>query len=94
MTTTDAADQELSEEASRTKKKVIVQVNSQDVSIHRGERTGHRIKEVAVEQGVAIQLGFVLSVKRGDRYDIIGDADTVKVHAGMDFVAVAPDDNS
>jgi hypothetical protein len=43
---------------------------------------------------VAIGLEFQLSVKHGNRADVVGDSDTVKVHQGEEFLAVAPDDNS
>lgn len=73
---------------------VQVTVNNQPVQLPEHEQTGLQIKLAAIEQGVAIRPTFQLSVKRGQRYEVIGDADRVEVHHGEQFLAVAPDDNS
>lgn len=75
-------------------KGVVVQINSVDVTLEKGELSGRDIKTAAIEQGVAIEPTFVLSVERGNRYITVGDDDMVRVRLGMDFIAVAPDDNS
>lgn len=79
---------------SKHPKGVVVQINSIDVTLEKGEHSGRAIKATAIEQGVAIEPTFVLSVQRGNRYTTVGDDDVVKVRPGMDFIAVAPDDNS
>lgn len=73
---------------------VEVTVNRQPVELPAREQTGLQIKLAAIEQGVAIQPTFQLSVKHGQRYEVIGDTDTIEVHQGEEFLAVAPDDNS
>lgn len=75
-------------------KTYVIQVNTQNVTVRQHKATGAEIKAAAIAQGVAIELGFVLSVKHGDRYDIVGDDDEVTLHKGLDFIATAADDNS
>jgi hypothetical protein len=73
---------------------IRVTLNQQSVDLPGREITGLEVKEAAVEQGVDIKLDFQLSVKHGDRYEVVGDTDTITVHEGEEFLAVAPDDNS
>ncbi len=73
---------------------VTVTVNYQRVELPERVMTGLEIKEAAIAQGVEIARDFQLSVKRGDRYDVVGDTDEVHVREREDFLAVAPDDNS
>jgi len=74
---------------------VKVTVNRKPVVIAGPRSTGLAIKEAAIAQGVEIKLDFVLSVKLPNgEMRIIGDRDPVHVRDGMEFVAVAPDDNS
>jgi len=74
---------------------VSILVNRKDVQIGKGERSGLEIKQTAIDQGVQIQLDFVLSLhKEGGQTKIIGDNDRVKVHDGQRFTAVADDDKS
>lgn len=76
-------------------KLVEVFVNDKPVYIARGEHTGLEIKQVAIAQGVNIQLDFVLSLeKRRDETQIIGDNDLVRVKKDQRYVAIADDDNS
>lgn len=75
-------------------KQVGIVVNEAKVSITKGEHTGLAIKQAAIEQGAVLELDFVLSVEQGKHYVTVADDDIVKVHAGMDFLAVAGDDNS
>ena len=91
MTVSDTGSARGTAEKPRT---VQVTVNNQPVELPEHELTGLQIKLAAIEQGVAIQPTFQLSVKRGQRYEVIGDSDTVEVHRGEEFLAVAPDDNS
>lgn len=73
---------------------IRVTVNNQAVDLPDREVTGLEIKQDAIDQGVQIQLNFPLSVKQGDRYVPVGDGETIRVHEGEKFLAVAPDDNS
>lgn len=75
--------------------RVKVTVNRKPVVVAGPRSTGLAIKEAAIAQGVEIKLDFVLSVKLPNgEMRIIGDRDPVHVREGMEFVAVAPDDNS
>jgi hypothetical protein len=74
---------------------VEIFVNEKPVKMERGEHTGLAIKQAAIDQGVQIQLDFVLSLeKRHGETEIIGDSDQVKVKKGQNYVAIADDDNS
>jgi hypothetical protein len=74
---------------------VEIVVNNRPVRIKGPTATGLQIKEAAVAQGVKIELSFQLSEKLGDhKTKVIGDAETVTLHEGAVFVAVADDDNS
>ncbi|MCT9004602.1 multiubiquitin domain-containing protein [Streptomyces rhizosphaerihabitans] len=73
---------------------IPVTINNKTVQLPEREMTGLEIKQAAAAQGLPIDPGFQLSVKRGNRYDIVGDTDTVHIHRNLDFLAVAPDDNS
>lgn len=79
------------EQSSRS---VTVVVNNQRVVLTEHPMTGLEIKQAAIAQGVAIEVGFQLSVKRGNRYHVVKDDEPVAVHKGQEFLAVAPDDNS
>lgn len=70
-------------------------VNERPVTVDRHRLTGLEIKESAIAQQVPIQLDFVLSEELPHgKTKIIGDQDTITVHNGSKFNAVAPDDNS
>lgn len=74
---------------------VDIVVNTKSVQIPGPTASGLQIKEAAIAQGVQIELSFQLSEKIGDhKTKVIGDTDTVHVHEGQVFVAVADDDNS
>jgi hypothetical protein len=81
-------------DAGRPPRTIPVTVNGQTVRMPERETTGAEIKQAAVAQGLPIDAGFQLSVKKGNRYQVIGDTDTVKIHRNMEFLAVPPDDNS
>jgi hypothetical protein len=74
---------------------VAITVNTKTVRISGPTATGLQIKEAAIAQGVQIELSFQLSEKIGEhKTKVIGDTDTVHLHEGQVFVAVADDDNS
>lgn len=91
MTRTTAAD---TEETERSRPAIHVTVNTQPVTLNERRMTGLQIKKAAIAQGVALDVGFQLSVKQGHRFKVLGDADVVAVHEGQEFLAVAPDDNA
>lgn len=73
---------------------VKITVNKRPVRLD-DDVTGLQIKQAAIEQGVAIQLDFVLSLHLLDGGTrIIGDADRIEVDEHTRFTAVASDDNS
>ena len=74
---------------------VDIVVNKQPVRIEGPKATGLEIKEAAIAQGVKIELSFQLTEQLGDhKTKIIDNTDTVTLHEGAVFVAVADDDNS
>lgn len=76
-------------------KEVEVKVNKKSVTMTMGKHTGYEIKQAAIEQGVKIDLNFVLSVITGHkRTAIITDDKEIQIHKGLCFTAVADDDNS
>lgn len=76
-------------------KEVTVEVNSKEVLLSEKIMNGAEIKAAAIAQGVQIQPDFVLQLERPNgEFDTIGDVDTVHIHAGLSFTAIAPDDNS
>ena len=84
----------MSEPAAAAKAVQII-VNKSAVTLPDRHTTGYAIKEAAISAGVPIELSFQLSVKRGPHQtQIIGDAEAITIHDGLEFVAVAGDDNS
>ncbi|MEU6602386.1 multiubiquitin domain-containing protein [Streptomyces flaveolus] len=73
---------------------IPVIINNETVQLPEREMTGLEIKQAAAAQGSPIDTGFQLSVKHGQRYEVVGDTDAVRVHRNLEFLAVAPDDNS
>lgn len=74
---------------------VEITVNTKPVSIEGPKATGLQIKETAIAQGVQIGLDFILYQELGSgRTKPVGDSDTVTVHKGLAFTAIANDDNS
>lgn len=74
---------------------ITITVNSSPVVLPQGKYTGLQIKEAAITQGASdVEIGFVLSVQRGNHYDVVGDAELIQIHPNLDFVAVTGDDNS
>jgi hypothetical protein len=74
---------------------VQIEVNGKPVRVEGPRVTGGDIKEAAIEQGLPIEMDFVLSEELpGGGTRIIGDNDVVTVTDRSRFTAVAPDDNS
>jgi hypothetical protein len=74
---------------------VTISVNERPVVIAGPRVTGLQIKQAAIEQGVPIQLSFVLSEEKPNhRTEIIGDTDVVTVTKESRFLAIPHDDNS
>lgn len=74
---------------------VQITVNTKPVPVTRPRLTGRDIKAAAIAAGVEIDLAFQLSVRRGPRQtQIVGDDEMIAVHDGLEFIAVAGDDNS
>jgi hypothetical protein len=71
-----------------------VTVNNHPVVLTERRMTGLEIKQAAIAQGAAIEVGFQLSVKKGNHYEVVGDDDPITIHKDQEFLAVAPDDNS
>jgi len=88
-----AADPERARPGHRDRVKITV--NKRPVRLDDDDDTGLEIKQGAIEQGVAIQLDFVLSLHlRDGGTRIIGDPDRIEVDERSRFTAVAGDDNS
>ena len=90
-------DEDKAGDAANAAHTVTIKVNNKGVELPKGEYTGADIKAAAIAQGVDIQLGFILSLMKGQSEEkprIIGDGDTVKIHEHMAFRAVDSDDNS
>ncbi|MEX2237809.1 MAG: multiubiquitin domain-containing protein [Dehalococcoidia bacterium] len=76
-------------------KVVAITVNGQRVEVEDREVSGLGIKQAAIDQGVRIEIDFLLAeLLGGNRRRIIGDGDTVRVNKNSEFIATAPDDNS
>jgi len=73
---------------------ITVKVNNEPVVLPDREVTGLEIKNAAIAQGLPIDTGFQLSVKKGDRYQVVADHESIRVHPQEEFLAVPPDDNS
>jgi Multiubiquitin len=83
------------EQQSDRPKPVTVTVNNRPIVFQDHKATGQEIKETAIQQGVTIGLDFALfEVKGGGNLKPIADDETVILHEGEAFRAVAPDDNS
>jgi hypothetical protein len=74
--------------------RIHVTVNTRPVTLTERRMTGLDVKQAAIVQGVAIDVDFQLSVKRGHRFEVVGDTDPVTIREGQEFIAVAKDDNS
>jgi hypothetical protein len=81
--------------AAEKKLKVVIHVNEQPVKLAEHRVTGLEIKQAAIDQGVEIELDFILveELKHGETR-VIGDDDPVTVTKRSRFGANADDDNS
>lgn len=79
----------------RTRKRsVTIKVNRNDVKMPRRRATGLEIKQTAINQGVKIQLDFLLyHIVDGEQVRIPDDK-KLTLHECDEFRCVAPDDNS
>jgi hypothetical protein len=74
---------------------ISIEVNNRPVVLHRREITGHDIKVAAIQQGVPIELDFLLYIVDGhEQLEPVNDNEEVAVHKHERFRAVAPDDVS
>jgi Multiubiquitin len=74
---------------------IDIEVNNRPVILRRREVTGHDIKVAAIQQGVAIELDFLLYIVRSHgQLDPVNDNEEVMVHEHERFRAVTPDDVS
>jgi hypothetical protein len=75
---------------------VTVTVNNKPVQLHYHRVTGLEIKEAAIEQGVEIELDFILVEEghHGEESHVIGDDDEITVNEHSVFTANDGDDNS
>lgn len=77
---------------------IEVQLNNKPVTLPDGtgrdEATGAEIKAAGIAQGVSIHSSFPLFQVKGNKLEAVGDDETVHIHPGLKFRAVAPDDNS
>ena len=80
--------------AAKNPKTVSVVFNTQQIEMPKGEHTGAEIKTFAIAAGIDIKPDFPLAVKHGSKFENVGDADVVKVHANQEFTSVPGDDNS
>ncbi len=76
-------------------KDITITLNEHNVVLTQKEQTGLSIKEAAIQQKVAIQPDFVLSIERGGgRTVLVGDNEPIKVRDAERFLAIPNDDNS
>jgi hypothetical protein len=77
-------------------KRITVKVNRKDVTFTKRRVTGLEVKQTAIAQGVAIEIGFVLHRKlpTGEFGPAIDDAHVIVLRKCDEFRCVAPDDNS
>lgn len=74
---------------------VEIKVNRKPVHLHERRVTGLEIKKAAIDQGLPIQLDFVLFLVLGPgQRKVIGDDDCVTLRKDSCFEAIPCDDNS
>ena len=74
---------------------VTIEVNTHKVKMPAGPASGLEIKEAAIDQGVKIDVTFVLQLQLPNgSARVIGDDDKVPLSDHLAFTAIAPDDNS
>ena len=73
----------------------LITVNNKPVKMVGHKHTGLEIKQAAINEGVRIQLDFVLSEElEHGRSRIIGDDEDIHVKSGACFEAIPNDDHS
>ena len=78
-----------------SKESYEISVNRKPVGVTEPLVTGQQIKEAAIKQGVAIELGFQLARVADDgTHVIVGNTDKVDVTEFKTFFATRVDDNS
>jgi hypothetical protein len=84
-----------SAQAEKESKTVEVVFNKKQILLQKGHLSGLEIKHGAIAQGLPIQPTYVLFlIKNRNHRKVIGDADVIEIHDGIEFAAVADDDNS
>lgn len=79
----------------RTRKRsVTIKVNRNDVKMPRRRATGLEIKQTAINQGVKIQLDFLLYRIVDGQQVPVRDNERLTLHECEEFRCLAPDDNS
>jgi hypothetical protein len=74
---------------------IKVFVNNKPVNLKQRVISGYEIKKAAINQGVAIQLDFLLYVVHDDgQLKLIKDNEQIHIHELERFRAVTPDDVS
>ena len=72
-----------------------VTVNGKPVTLRERRMSGMQIKEAAVQQGVSIEVSFILQEELPNgHHRIVGDQDVIEVHDHERFTAIPNDDNS
>ena len=75
--------------------KINIFVNEKSVFLEDEKQTGLSIKKAAIDQGVGIELDFVLSIERdGGKTELIGDEQYITINQDERFLAIPNDDNS
>ncbi len=77
-------------------KEVVVKVNNKSVTLPDHRVTGLQVKEAAIDEGVEIELDFLLTLEAhgGDPARTIDDDDVVTVNKHSEFTANDVDDDS
>lgn len=82
-------------EAEKSPKTVEAIFNKKPILLPKGHLSGLEIKHDAIGQGFSIQPTYVLFlIKNRNHRTLIGDADVIEIREGIEFAAVADDDNS
>ncbi|MEV4410553.1 multiubiquitin domain-containing protein [Catellatospora sp. NPDC049609] len=68
--------------------------NKKKINLSDREMTGREIKEEAIRQGVEIAPDFQLSVRHGNRLDVVDDDEEIRIRHHQEFICVKADDNS
>lgn len=84
-----------SAQAGKNPKTVEAVFNKKPIWLLKARLSGLEIKHGAIAQGLPIQPMYVLFlIKNRNHRTVIGDADVIEIREGIEFAAVADDDNS